>query len=234
MVCSATIVASLVALTLTSGGPAPVTLGTAAFAPYVYVGDDGEISGFDRDLGDEVCAQAHLDCTWQVAPFDQLLPGVMQGRFDLAIGGIARTPERATKVDFSDPYTDTDDQEAFYGRPGAPGLETALIGVESGTMQEDYLRATGRNFVSFASNDAMVAALIAGQTDLAVGMPGSDDMDQMLLDNGIEWLFSANVPDQGTGIALCKGNKPLQDQVNAALAAMVADGTIDRLSADWF
>jgi len=42
-------------------GHSVVRMGTeGAYAPYNFINDDGEVDGFERDLGDELCARAEL------------------------------------------------------------------------------------------------------------------------------------------------------------------------------
>ena len=42
-----------------------IRMGTeGAYPPYNFINDNGEIDGFERDLGDELCERANLDCEW--------------------------------------------------------------------------------------------------------------------------------------------------------------------------
>ena len=82
-------IASLVA-GLVLAGSEPVVIGTEApFPAYTYLAEDGTITGHDRDLMDDICARMVWRCEWQNVHFDELVPGVMSGRFDIIIGGIA-------------------------------------------------------------------------------------------------------------------------------------------------
>ncbi|MCE8471310.1 transporter substrate-binding domain-containing protein, partial [Rhodovulum sulfidophilum] len=35
-----------------------------AYPPYNFINDAGDVDGFERDLGDELCKRAELNCTW--------------------------------------------------------------------------------------------------------------------------------------------------------------------------
>ena len=44
-----------------------VRMGTeGAYPPYNFINDNGEVDGFERDVGDLLCARANLDCVWVI------------------------------------------------------------------------------------------------------------------------------------------------------------------------
>jgi polar amino acid transport system substrate-binding protein len=213
----------------------PTTIGTTGdFPPYTSLDAAGRMVGLDRDIGDELCRRLALQCEWVVTEFDQLIPGVMAGEFDFAIAGMASSDERWELVDFTADYSNTEGQDDFVGRPGAPGPDQALIGVQSGTIHERHLSKTGRNMRSYPSQTATVAALGAGEVDLIFGSFGSATMQQRLTDAGFVYLYSESAGVDGPAIAVCKGNTDLRDRLDMALAAMIADGTIDAFHARWY
>lgn len=234
MSCAGTIAGVVAGLVLASAEP--VVVGTdAPFPAYTYLEADGSVSGFERDVMDQVCARAALDCTWQLANFDELIPGVADGRFDVVLGGIAVTDERRQLVDFTQSYHSTDPEEWYIGRPGAPPPGSALIAVQSGTVHEAHLRRLGLRHLSFATELQVLSALAEGRADLALGpFQTRSDLEGMILGNGFEFLYSDMIPDDGVGMAVCKGNTNLLDSLNAALDSMRADGTLETLETRWF
>lgn len=214
----------------------PVVIGTdAPFPEYTYVDASGKITGFERDLMDEICTRATLTCDWELANFDQLIPGVMAGRFDVVLGGIAVTDERRRMVDFSQSYHSTDPEEWYIGRPGAPPPEGALIAVQSGTVHESHLRRLGLRHLAFATEPQVLAALSEGRVDLALGpFQNRGDLDPVFLGNGFDYLYSDLIPDDGVAMAVCKGNGDLLDALDSALDAMRRDGTLATIENRWF
>jgi polar amino acid transport system substrate-binding protein len=213
-----------------------VVIGTdGPFPAYVLVDEAGVITGFERDVMDEICTRAALVCEWQLANFDQLIPGVMSGQFDVVLGGMAVNDERRALVDFTRSYYGTDPEEWYIGRPGAPQPDSALIGVQSGTVHEAHLRGLGLAGVSFPTEPEVLEALRAGQVDLALGpYQTRADIQAFIQANGMEYLYSDLIPDDGVAMAVCKGNVALLDTLNAALDAMRADGTLQGLETRWF
>lgn len=214
----------------------PVVVATdAPFPAYTYVDEAGTITGFERDLMDEVCRRAILACTWTQANFDQLIPGVMSGDYDVVLGGIAITPERRDMVDFTRAYHSTDPDEWYVGRPGAPEPSAALTAVQSGTMQEAHLRHMGYRHLIFPTEREVLAALQAGKVDLALGpFETRQEIRDFIAENGFDFLYSELVPDDGVAMAVCKGNTALLTTLNTALDSIRDDGTLASLENRWF
>ena len=230
MGCIGSIAAGITALTL--AGAEPIVIGTEApFPPWTYIDADGEITGFERDLGDEVCARLAVECVWVNTTFDQLIPGVIAGDFDIIMGGIAITSERRKIISFSIPYDAPSDDADFVGKPGAPDPDHARIGVQSGTIYDAHLGQTGRNLTRFTSEKLVIESLLSGKVDLAFGISSYAlaEVEQQ----GFETLFSEPVPDQGTALAVCKGNEALLHEIDAALAAIESDGLLAAFFLRW-
>jgi ABC-type amino acid transport substrate-binding protein len=236
MGCIGTLSALGAALTLATAGDGALVIGTEVpFPPYILQDTDGSLTGFDHDVMTEVCLRAAFACDWQLAAFDELLPGLAEGRFDVAIGGIAVTPARRERVDFTLPYQFADDLEWFIGPPGAPAPEAALTAVKAGTLHEDWLRGQGLAFQSYPTEAETIAAVAAGVTDLAFGpFEGRTDLGPLIFGAGLDLLYDARITDEGTAMALCKGNAALKSRLDAALLSMQADGTLATLESRWF
>lgn len=234
MVCAGTIAGLATGLILAASEP--VVVGTdAPFPAYTFLDANGVITGFERDLMDEVCTRAMLDCAWQLANFEELIPGVMSGRFDVVLGGIAVTDARRQLVDFTMPYHSTDPEEWYIGHPGAPAPSAALIAVQSGTVHEARLRDLGYRHTPFPTETEVLAALKSRAVDLAFGpFQMREDVGAFMTSEGLDFLYSDMLPDDGVGMAVCKGNEDLLGALDAALAAMRRDGTLALLENRWF
>ncbi len=234
MGCVGAIVSVVTGLVLASSEP--VVIGTEApFPAYLYLADDGTLSGHDIDMMQEICARAALTCIWELANFDELIPGVMDGRFDIIIGGIAVTPERRGLVDFTQTYHSSNPEEWYIGKPGAPEPASAMVAVQSGTVHEAHVRDLGYRYIPYPTEPQVLAAIAEGRVDLALGpFETRQDVQDFADANGLEYLYSEMIPDDGVAMAVCRGNTDLLDALNAALDAMRADGTLDILEDRWF
>lgn len=64
----------------------------------------GKIVGFDIDLMDAVCEKIGVKCEYIVVPFDGIISGLNNNKYDAVISAFTITPEREKIIDFSQPY----------------------------------------------------------------------------------------------------------------------------------
>jgi len=106
-----TLILSTAVLALTAGAAfadahSVVRMGTeGAYPPYNFLNDDGEVDGFERELGDELCARAELTCEWVTNEWDSIIPNLVSGNYDTIIAGMSVTDERKEVIAFSEQYT---------------------------------------------------------------------------------------------------------------------------------
>lgn len=233
MACGA-LTAGVAALHLAATGVGTTIIGTEApFYPYTLIDDGGVITGLDRDIADEVCKRAALKCKWIATQFDQLIPGLDMGAYDIIMGGIAVTDARQKRVDFTIAYTQSGSSSSYLGLPGAPAIDDATTAVQSGTIQEQHLFDTGRRYIALPNEIAVLDALVQGRADLALGSFDSTVTNQMITEQGYDFLYFEDIFDDGTAMAVCKGNDVLREKLDAALSDMIDDGTLDEISARW-
>ena len=82
-----------------------VRLGTeGAYPPFNFINDAGEVAGFEREVGDELCKRAALTCEWVTNEWDSIIPNLQSGNYDVIIAGMSITDEREEVIDFSQNY----------------------------------------------------------------------------------------------------------------------------------
>ena len=71
-----------------------IRMGTeGAYAPYNFINDAGEVDGFERELGDELCVRAELTCEWVTNEWDSIIPNLQSGNYDVIVAGMSITDE---------------------------------------------------------------------------------------------------------------------------------------------
>ena len=86
----------------------PVKVATeASFPPFSKTEADGSYTGFELDLGNEVCKRAGLECQWVKQDFDGMIAGLLAHKFDMIFSSMSIKPEREKVADFSIPTTPT-------------------------------------------------------------------------------------------------------------------------------
>lgn len=214
---------------------------SATYPAFESLDASNQIVGFDIDLAKALCTQMKAECTFTNNPFDSLIPALKFRKYDAVISGMDITPERAKQVAFTAPYYDN--SAVVIAKKGAYNSFDALkgkrIGMENGTTHQKYIQDKHPE-VKAVAYDSYQNAFI----DLKNGR-----IDGVFGDTAVvnEWLKTS--PQLGTvgekttdpeyfgtglGIAVRKDNPELLKKLNAALAAIKADGTYQKISEKWF
>ena len=214
--------------------PAVLHMATeGTFPPYEYY-DNGQLVGIDIEVAGAIAEKLGMTLETTDIAFESIIPGVQAGKYDIGMAGVTVSEDRLQQVNFSDSYA-TGVQVVIVKEGGKvqslDDMADAIIGTQSGTTGFIYASSDfGDDHVkSFTKTTDAVEALKNGQVDC------------VLLDNApAEALVEAN-PDAGLSIletaytvedyaiAINKENTDLQAKINAALAELVADGTLQSI-----
>lgn len=194
------------------------------------------LTGFEVDLANQLAAQLGLKVQWVTQPFDNLLIGLNQDRYDFVIASHGITPERQKAVDFSSPHYCTGG--AIVTKPGGPTTAAALSGksvaVQVGTTYlENVRKVPGVGDVkTFPKDTDAQAALMAGRVDAWVGDKFTG-LDLVKAQKG-KVVQGALLFNERIGMAVKKGNTGLLKELNAALTKSLSDGSYAKLSGQYF
>lgn len=202
------------------------------FPPYEYY-DGDKLVGIDVDVANAIAEKLGMKLEVVDIAFDSIVSGVQAGKYDMGMAGMTVNEERLEKVNFSDSYA-TGIQVVIVKEGGKVkslddmAADGVIIGTQSGTTGFTY--ASGdfgdEKVKGFTKTTDAVAALINGQVDC------------VMLDNEPAKALVAANPDAGLSIldtaytvedyaiAINKQNTDLLNQINAALAELKADGTL--------
>lgn len=224
------------ALTTVTAGK--LTMSTnAAFPPYEMTTDSGDFEGIDIEVADAIAKKLGLELQVDDMDFDAALTAVQQGKCDLVLAGLTYNEERAQLMTFSDSYAQG--VQAIIVKDGsdiatADDLANAgMIGTQRGTT--GYLYCTddfGEDHVAaYDSGAAAVQALLNGQVDAVVidKMPAETFAAE---NDGLKVLDTAYTTEDYCA-AVAKDNEALVKEVNAVLAELKADGTLDQIVAKY-
>ena len=220
----------------------------AGYAPFEYKMPDGSIAGFDIDIGNELCKRINAKCVWVENDFDSLIPALKAKKFDAILSSMSMTEQRMQEIEFSDKvYNSPTRMIAKAGSPLLPtpeSLKGKRVGVQQGTMQESYAKALwapkGVEVVSYQSQELVYPDLISGRLDAGFqdSVAASDGFLKKPQGKGYAFagpeVFDAKLLGTGTGIGMRKGDKDLKELINKALAAMIKDGSYDKIAKKFF
>jgi len=218
-----------------------IRIGTeGAYAPYNYVDDSGKLAGYEIDLGNALCAEAGLTCEFVANEWDSIIPNLVAGNYDAIMAGMSITDERKETINFSDEYYPSE-PSMFAAAAGAKidlgNLSGKKIGVQGATIQSAYAEehfAANNTILSFETFDQSVADLAAGNLDLLLA-DGDPLKPVVEASNGALAFVGDGVRiGGGVGIGLRKKDADLTGKLNAALAALKSNGTVDKLIKEYF
>jgi polar amino acid transport system substrate-binding protein len=201
-----------------------------------YDTDGTTVLGFDKELTDALTKQLGVTFHWNNGSFDGLITQLQSKKIDVVISGMSDTAERQQKVDFVDYYQAGAMILVKKGNPeGIQSLADLCgqtIAVQRGTTQEGYAQDQSAqcdkpiNILSFdRETEAMLQVkngrAVAGMQDYPVATYNArtsghgDDFE----------VVGDQIQAGPLGIAVSKQNTGLRDAIQAALQAIIDDGT---------
>jgi polar amino acid transport system substrate-binding protein len=227
----------------------PVKIGVAAepYPPFTSPDASGNWVGWEIDFMNAVCKQAALECVITPTAWDGIIPALTAGQIDVIMSSMSITEERMKTIDFSDKYYNTPAMVVTAKgaglTPDPAGMTGKIIGVQVSTTHEAY---TQKYFAPVAAEIKTYQTQDEANQDLAAGRIDAIMADSIALadflksETGVACCESAgNVADDssilglGVGFGLRKGD-PLLPTLNAAIAAVRADGTYDTITKAYF
>jgi len=213
----------------------------AGFAPYEFMYNN-EIIGVDIAIMKAVAEELGKEVVFKDVDFNTICTSVQNGKADVGAAGITIRADRAEQVDFSIPYSSTE--------------QFVIVPVDNDTINTlEDLKGKNIGIQNGTTSDMLIADLIADGTldgaeiipysSPAVAAASMNKQDAVVTDKLTAQLIVANdsnlkafalVKADGTpaaeveeyGIAVQKGNKELLDTINKVLGELMADGTIDK------
>jgi len=228
------------------GGREIVVVTENAYPPLQFLDASGTAVGWEYDAMAEIAARLNATVVYENISWDAMIPAVSEGQFDLGMTGITIRDDRREMVDFSDTYMTSQmvmmvrgDEKRFTDAASFAADPDLLMAAQPGTTPfyvgvYDVLDGNEANprIKLFETFGATVEALRAGDVDLVLtdGTAGNGYVEAS--DGGLK-IVGAALGTEDFGFIFPKGSD-LVGPINAAIASMTADGTLDLLNTRWF
>ena len=212
-----------------------VKMGTeGAYPPYNIINDAGEVDGFERELGDELCRRAGLECVWVTNEWDTIIPNLVAADYDTIMAGMSITEERDETIDFTQAYFPP--QPSVYIALAGAGEDvvSGRVGVQVATVQADHLSGSGATMTEYELAPEVVSAVLNGDVDAAL-VDLEFAHDSVGKSEGKLAIVGPRVTlDSGIGVGVRESDGELRDKLDEAIAAMKKDGSLNTLIEKWF
>jgi polar amino acid transport system substrate-binding protein/arginine/ornithine transport system substrate-binding protein len=225
--------------------PATLRVGVEGnYPPFSRMGPDGRLTGFDIDIARALCTEMKVQCTLVQQEWDGMMPALNARKFDMIVASMTITEERKKAAAFSDPYYSVPSR--FVGKAGAfkdhspAALKGKKIIVLRNSPRAQYVAANYKDsdVLLVTKETDVYLELLAGRGDIGFG--SSVVSADALLKRPEGKAFAQVGPSinldggGGVGIAFRKNDDALRERVNAALKAIRANGTYQKLAAQYF
>ncbi|RZU53918.1 amino acid ABC transporter substrate-binding protein (PAAT family) [Krasilnikovia cinnamomea] len=216
--------------------PGVLRAGTLTDAPPNVYLKDGRFTGFDNDLLTAVAAKIGLKVEFVGTDFSALLSQVNNHKFDVGSSSITVTEARKQTVDFGNGYDfgyfglDVPANSSITGFDQLTGKRVVVV---QGTVQDDYATGKGLNPVRVPDYNGALNQLKAGTADAWIAP--AEIGEKSAADSGSKIKVAAKqLSPAPTAYAVAKGNNVLREALNAGLDQVIADGTWNRLQAQYY
>lgn len=229
------------------GGKEVVVVTENAYPPLQFVDPKtGEAIGWEYDAMAEIAKRINITVVYENISWDAMIPAVSEGQFDLGMTGITIREDRKEKVDFSDKYMTSQmrmivagDETRFDDAKSFAANVDLLAGAQPGTTPfyvtvYDILDGDEANprITLFETFGAAIQALRVGDVDLALSDSTAANGYVAASDGRLK-IIGDPLGTEDFGFIFPKGSE-LVAPINAAIASMEADGSLEALNTKWF
>ena len=197
------------------------------FPPFESL-ENNEVVGIEPDIMKLICDKLGVDVEFVQMDFDSVLIGIQAAKYDCAMSGITVTPARQKNMLFTDPYYNAAQVIVVAEGSSITGkadLAGKVASVQTGTTAESGCQDEGIEVQAFAANADAKAALTTGKVDAWV----VDNLTaiQMVEDGDGLVILDEKMTEEPYAFAFAMGSEDLVAAINEALAALIADGTVE-------
>ena len=211
------------------------------FPPMGFVGDNGEYTGFDLDLAKEVASRLGLEYKAQPIAWDSKDMELESGNIDCIWNGFTITG-REDDYTWTTPYmankqvfvvandSDIKSQADLAGKVVEVQADSSA---EAALKENQDLANTFGQLLTTPDYNTAFMDLEQGAID-AVAMDVIVAGYQIKQRNADFKILDDSLSEEEYGVGFKKGNTELRDKVQGALEEMAADGTLAKISDEWF
>jgi polar amino acid transport system substrate-binding protein len=213
------------------------------YAPNEFKDNAGKPIGWAIEVGDAIAAKLGLKAEYQVARFENIIPGIVGGKIDVGESSFTDTVVREKKVDFVNYYVAGIQWASAIGKTVDPNNACGLKVAVQATTYQDTVELPAKSAtcvkagkpaiqkVSLDTQDAAANAVALGQAD-AFSADSPVTLYGLVQLKGKLQTAGKTFEAAPYGMAVAK-NSGMAKAVQAALQSMVDDGSYGKILGKW-
>jgi polar amino acid transport system substrate-binding protein len=222
-----------------------IVIGTdSTYAPSEYLDTDGKtVIGFDVDLFNAVAGKLGLKTEWQSAKFDDIIPGVGTGKYNIGVSSFTVNADREKQVTMVSYFSAGTQWAAKSGASVDPDNACGKkVAVQTSTVQVDDITARSKKCTD-GGKAAITIDQYQAQSDATNAVVTGKD-DAMLADSPVcayavkqtngQLALAGQIYDSAPyGYVLPKDQTDFGSAIAAAVQSLISDGTYKTILSKW-
>ncbi|RXT08178.1 transporter substrate-binding domain-containing protein [Ammoniphilus sp. CFH 90114] len=205
---------------------------SGGFVPFTDM-QNGEMVGYDIDVGREIAKILGLEPKFEKADFSGMITGIQQGRYDIAINSHTITEDRKKQVNFTQPYYYSGSM--IFSPPGSniktvDDLKGATIALNRSSNYYQEAQQYTDKFDFYDDDLRALQAVASGHGDAGIT---DAILGQLAIQNGLKLEAQQQFNKTEQAIPIDKDNEKLLEAINDAMDQLRANGKLKELSMKW-
>lgn len=218
-------------------------VGISTFVPWAMHDKNGELIGYEVEVAKKLADDLGVELKFHPVGFSEIIPDLVNNRFDIIVTGIYPTPQRALFVNFSEPYADSkiefvasrekmkraDDRDDF-------NKSDVTVGVVKGTVYGDYVKDNFPNarLQEFDQEDEMFQAVSDGTVAAGVASTPGPEFAMKLYKDKLYRPFGNPLGRLGESFAIRRGDTDFLNYLNTWIRYYEQNGWLKQERRKWF
>lgn len=218
-------------------------IGVSLFVPWTFKKGNDQLDGFDIAVANRLAEDMGVEAEFKIYPLDAIISGLEKDEIDIIAAGLAITPQRALKVNFSQPYMESGialaaNKEATKEIKTFVELDVAAnkVGVVQDTLANEFSERFFKNakILVFSSVEEAEKAVLAGEVTVYVASVPEVNFLALEHPEIIDAPLNKPLIASQAGLAVKKGDQEWLNFLNSWIISRSANKWLDTTYKYWF
>ncbi|MGI9228128.1 MAG: transporter substrate-binding domain-containing protein [Gammaproteobacteria bacterium] len=220
-----------------------LNIGVSLFEPWVVKNEKGDLDGYEVQIAKQLAEDLGVTPKFKIVDWEELINELENNKIDIIIAGMAITPERALRINFSNPYSSSGISIAacIAQTKNMESLDElndskVTIGAVSNTVSEELAKRyfNKAKLKSFTKSEDAINAVLEGEIHALVESSPVPKFLAMKHPDQVDVPLSKPLLSYKTGMAVNKGEQEFLNYLNAWITSREAEGWLPAKHKYWF